>query len=188
VRLYPTRGSVPVDLWRSLIEDARDSFDLLAYGGLFLPDTNPDMAETLARKAANGVRVRILLGDPRSEAVRLRGEEEGIREGLAERIRIVLNHLTPVLDTAGMEVRLHATTLYNSIFRSDGVMLVNCHVYGAGAPSNPVLHLQRVAGGRMFDHYQTSFQRVWDTGRTTGPAPTQRGAHLRSRRQRVAQG
>jgi hypothetical protein len=81
---------------------------------------------------------------------------------MAERIRIVLRYVAAAIDAPGVEIRLHETTLYNSIYRSDATMLVNTHVYGSGAPANPVLHLQRVAGGRIFDTYQHSFERVWD--------------------------
>ncbi len=62
-------------------------------------------------------------------------------------------------------MRLHETILYNSIYRSDSTMLVNPHVYGSGAPFNPVIQLQRVPGGRMFDHYQASFDKVWDVAK-----------------------
>ena len=41
-------------------------------------------------------------------------------------------------------------------------MLVNAHVYGAPAAHSPVLHLRRLPGGRLFDHYQASFERVWE--------------------------
>lgn len=161
VRLYPTRSMVPAALWRSLIDDASDSIDLLAYAGLFLADTNADLGKELRRKGKAGVRVRILLGDPDSAAVERRGEEEEIGSGMAGRVLIAIKALTPALDAPGVELRLHDVTLYNSIYRSDGTMLVNTHVYGSPAGHNPVLHLQRVAGGRIFDTYQQSFERVW---------------------------
>ena len=41
-------------------------------------------------------------------------------------------------------------------------MLVNTHAYGSPAAQNPVLHLQRIPGGRLFDHYINSFDRVWE--------------------------
>src|SRR3712207_670793 len=69
VHLYPTRGAVPVELWRALTNGARDSLDFLAYAALFLPDTNPDFAGKLAAKGNAGCRVRILLGDPDGSAV-----------------------------------------------------------------------------------------------------------------------
>src|SRR5262245_57276607 len=35
------------------------------------------------------------------------------------------------------------------------------HGYGSTAAHNPVLHLRRMLGGRVVDHYQASFDRVW---------------------------
>ena len=61
-----------------------------------------------------------------------------------------------------MEVRFHETTLYNSIFRFDDDLLVNMHAYGAVAAKSPVMHVRRIAGGRLFPHYMASFERVWD--------------------------
>ena len=120
------------------------------------------------------MRVRILLGDSNGAGVALRGREEGIDGGLAERVRIALSHLRPLADVAGAEIRVHDTTLYALIFRSDGTMLVNTHVYGSPAAANPVLHLQRVAGGRMFDTYQESFEAVWEEAAPYVPPPTAR--------------
>jgi hypothetical protein len=68
-----------------------------------------------------------------------------------------------------VEVRFHATTLYNSIYRFDNDLLVNAHVYGAPAAHSPVLHLRRLPGGRLVDHYQASFERVWEQAHPDGP-------------------
>lgn len=171
VQLYPHRGAVPHDLWRRLVDDATDSIDLLVYSGLFFFDNRPDATEVLTEKANQGVRIRILVGNPRSEEVMKRSEEEGIgRDGLSARIQITLSYLGKIMTVAGVDVRVHDTILYNSIYRSDTTMLVNPHVYGSGAPFNPVIHLQRVPGGRMFDHYQTSFEKVWDAAAKVGIA------------------
>lgn len=166
VRLYPHRGAVPPTLWTQLVDDARDVIDVLVYSGLFLVDSRPDLAETLIAKAHDGVRIRLLFGDPASSEVRRRSEEEGIGpDGLPGRLRTTLSYLRTAFGTPGIEVREHQTILYNSIYRSDTTMLVNPHAYGSGAPFNPVIHLQRVPGGRMFDHYQSSFEKVWDVGK-----------------------
>jgi transcriptional regulator with XRE-family HTH domain len=162
LRVYPTRGAVPQDQWISLIKGATEELGFLSYSSLFLLDSNPEIAELLAERAKSGVQVRILLGDPRSDVIRQRGTEEGIGEGLSGRVRVAQAYLSPALGVPGIEVRLHATTLYNSIYRSDGTMLVNMHMYGSGAPANPVMHVQRVDGGRLFEKYLSSFERVWD--------------------------
>ena len=57
------------------------------------------------------------------------------------------------------------TTLYASLYRGDDVMLVNTHAYGSPASQSPVLQLQRLPGGQVFDHYAHSFEEVWATAR-----------------------
>ena len=161
ITLYPHRGAVPTALWGQLINGATDRIDILVFAGLFLPDTYPDLAKALTSKAEQGTKIRLTLGDPDSEAIHRRGEEEGIGEGLAARARLTLAYLQGATEVRGIELRLHATTLYNSIYRFDEDMLVNTHVYGAPAAQSPVLHLRRLTGGRLFDHYQASFERVW---------------------------
>ena len=162
ITLYPNRGAVPGALWRSLLEAATDHVDVLVYAGLFLPDGYPEIAKLLATKAEQGTKVRLTLGDPDSDAVRRRGEEERIGDGLTARVRLGLMYLQDAIGAPGVELRFHATTLYNSIYRFDDDMLVNAHVYGAPAAHSPVLHLRRLPGGRLVDHYQASFERVWE--------------------------
>ncbi len=161
VTLYPHRGAVPLDLWASLLDQAKDCVDVLVYAGLFLTDGTPDLAKRLIRKAEDGVRIRVLLGDPDSEAVAARGTEEGVFGGVAARIRLSLTHLQDAIGMPGVHIHLHSTTLYSSIYRFDDVLLANTHVFGAPAAQSPVIHLQRIPGGRLFDHYMSSFDRVY---------------------------
>ena len=149
-------------MWRSLLEAASDRIDVLVFAGLFLPDGYPEIAKLLAAKAEQGTKVRLTLGDPDSDAVRRRGEEEQIGDGLAARVRLGLMYLRDAIGAPAVELRFHATTLYNSLYRFDDDMLVNAHVYGAPAAHSPVLHLRRLPGGQLFDHYQASFERVWN--------------------------
>lgn len=162
VTLYPNRGAVPVETWTQLLSGARESIDLLAYAASFLHDGIPGFAETLVDKARQGVRVRLLFGDPEAPAVALRGEEEGIGDLLGARCRLSWGYLAPILRTPGLEARQHGTTLYNSIFRFDNTLLANAHTIGAPASHSPVLHLQRVPGGRLFTHYMSGFEYTWD--------------------------
>jgi len=161
VALYPHRGAVPTHLWSSLLETSSDCVDILIYAGLFWTDGTPDIAKALIRKGEHGVRIRLILGDPASDAVALRGAEEGVFDGVAARVRLSLTHLQDAIGRPGVEIRLHSTALYNSIFRFDETLLVNTHVYGAPASQSPVLHIQRVPGGRLFEHYLSSFDKVW---------------------------
>ena len=80
---------------------------------------------------------------------------------MAARIRLGLIYLREAISAPGVELRFHATTLYNSIYRFDDQLLVNTHTYGAPAAQSPVLHIRHLPGGRLFRHYHGSFDRVW---------------------------
>ncbi|MGW7050804.1 XRE family transcriptional regulator [Streptomyces sp. NPDC054887] len=165
ITYYPHRGAVPAALWSSLINQATSQIEILVYAGLFLFDSHPDLSDELADKARAGAQIRVLLGDPESEMVHQRGEEEGIGNDLAARARITRRYLDPVITTPGIEVRKHDTILYNSIYRFDDDVLVNPHVLGAPAGQNPVLHFRYIPGGRTFRHYMRSFDYAWERGR-----------------------
>jgi transcriptional regulator with XRE-family HTH domain len=162
LRVYPDRGAVPPGSWYELISSAAAHVDVLVYAGLFLADSRADVATLLERKAEEGVAIRLLLGDPESEAVARRGAEEQVGIAMQSRIELSMKYLAPAFGVPGIEVRLHETTLYNSIFRFDDDLLVNMHAYGAVAATSPVMHVRRIAGGRLFPHYMESFDRVWD--------------------------
>jgi hypothetical protein len=169
VRVYPHRASVPGDLWRHMF-DASEAIEILIYAGMFLPDQHPHLPDLLAERASSGTRVRILLGDPDSDQVATRGDEEGIGDAMASKIRNVLVHYRAVAEAPGVEVRLHRTTLYNSIYRFDHELLVNSHVYGFPAAHAPVMHIRKLNAGVLFDTYVESFKKVWDSARPAWPA------------------
>ncbi|WP_086825778.1 DUF5919 domain-containing protein [Allokutzneria sp. NRRL B-24872] len=162
VQVYAHRHSIPQDVWTHLLDQAKLNISILIYAGMFLLD-NPGLLKTLRRKADEGVKIRLLLGDPASREVARRGEEEGIGKGtLAAKIRNALTFFKPLADGSTAEIRCHKTTLYNSIYRFDDEMLVNTHVHGFVAAHAPVLHLRRLSGGDLFETYAESFQGVWD--------------------------
>lgn len=162
VQLWPTRNTVPGDVWRSLIHQASSQLDVLVYSGGFLIEAY-DLVEVVRRKAAAGASIRILLGDSRCEAVRQRAREEQL-SSLVDRCRSSLEYLAEVATLPGVQIRTHQTILYASQFRFDDSMLINNHTYGSYAARSPVLHLRHVPGGQLFDYYQRSFDRVWATG------------------------
>ncbi len=162
VALYPNRGSVSIDTWASLIDNATEAIDVLAFAGSFLHDAIPEFDERIAAAARRGVQVRLLFGDPAGEAVARRGAEEGIGDLLAARCRLTWNYLQGILGTPGLTARQHDTTLYASVFRFDETLLANPHTYGAAASHSPVLHMRRLPGGRLFTTYMKSFDRAWD--------------------------
>lgn len=166
LRVYPDRGAVPAGSWYELISSAKEHVDVLVYAGLFLSDGRADLATLLQRKGEEGVLIRLLVGDPECEAVARRGIEEGVGDAMAARIRLSMSYIEPAVGAPGVDARLHQTTLYNSIFRFDDDVLVNTHAYGAVAAKSPVMHVRRIAGGRLFGHYVASFERVWEEAET----------------------
>ena len=138
---------------------------ILVYAATFLPEQQLDLVDVLRAKADAGCRVRIALGDPASPKLLERGNEEKFGIGIVSRAELALKHYAPLRGCPGVEVRLHGTTLYNSIYRFDDVMLVNAHIWGLSAFGAPVLHLHRLVEGGLFDTYAHSFDAVWATGK-----------------------
>lgn len=163
-RIWPTRSAVSAEAWHSLFSQAKARLDILVYAGGFLLETL-DLADVIRWKAEGGTRVRILVGDPSSDAVRLRGDEENL-PWIGQRCKTTIDYLASVSDIHGVNIRTHGTTLYASHFRFDATMLINSHSYGAWACQSPVHHLRRVTDGHLFGYYAQAFERVWAAGRT----------------------
>ncbi|MBO0808579.1 MAG: XRE family transcriptional regulator, partial [Actinobacteria bacterium] len=125
--------------------------------------TQPRIAQVLAAVAGRGVQVRLCFGDPGSQAVAVRDREEGVGGTLAAKIGSALTYYRSLMDLDRIELRLHSTTLYASLFRYDDEILANPHTYGEAASANPVLHLRRLDGGTVAAAYMASFERVWAT-------------------------
>lgn len=157
---YPHRWAVPRDVWRRFFAGAHDQIAILAYAGIFLAE-DLDALRVIADRARSGIAVRILLGDPDSPYVAARGRDEGVGESMAARIRNALILYRPLLDIEGIELRLHGTTLYTSIYRADDELLVNLHAYGITASNAPILHVRKIADEDLANTYLDSFERVW---------------------------
>jgi hypothetical protein len=149
-----------------LFAEAKTNLDILVYAAVFLHEQHPELNALLAQKASHGCRVRIAVGDPDSPNVSARGEEERFGHGIETRCRLAVMHYRPLAAVEGCEVRLHGTTLYNSIYRVDDEMLVNAHLWGMNAYGAPLWHLRREPDAEpiLFDAYLTSFDEVWAAG------------------------
>lgn len=161
---YPHRSAVPSDAWSRLFKRAEREIGVLAYSALFLAE-DATVQHLLRGKARAGVRVRILLGDFRGAHVARRGVDESINEIMIARVRNALLLYQALADEPGVELRLHDTILYNSIYRADDDLLINAHVYGYPASHAPVLRLRRARDDGMAATYLDSFERVWASAR-----------------------
>jgi len=160
--VYPHRWAVPREVWVRLFGSAEREIAILAYSALFLAD-DAGMLRILADKGRAGIAVRIALGDPDGLHAAERGEEEGIDAAVPAKIRDALTLFRPLSAVENIEIRLHQTVLYNSIYRADGDLLVNQHSYGIPAAQAPVFCLCDTDGGEMTALYVDSFERVWDS-------------------------
>jgi transcriptional regulator with XRE-family HTH domain len=122
VALYSHRSDTPKHLWMDLLVGAQEHIDLFANASLFLPEDNPEAISIIKHKAANGVAVRILLGDPDHPAMELRGREERLFDALPGRIRMALAYYRPLM---GSMVSTFGYTGQPSIIPSFG-MITRC--------------------------------------------------------------
>ena len=91
------------------------------------------------------------------------------------KIRNALTLYRPLGTVPNIEIRLHRTVLYNSIYRADGQFLINQHTYGIPAAQAPAFCLCDPGGGEMAALYRDSFERVWASA-----AQSHRGAGQRT--------
>jgi hypothetical protein len=152
-------------LWTRLFDAAVREVEILVYSGIFLTD-DASLLKLLRAKAKAGASIRLLFGDPTSAEVARRSESEGIgKNTLGAKARNALAFFRPLAEVDRIEIRVHGTTLYNSIYRFDDEMLVNTHVYGFMAGHAPVMHLRQLSAGDMFQTYAESFDTVWSTAK-----------------------
>jgi len=147
VAVWPHRSEVPRDTWGHLFSQAEREIGVLVYAGLFLSE-DAGIQKILRDKAAAGTRVRILLGDPDSQVVADRGDDEGIGDTVPAKVRNALALYRPLRQVEGVEFRLHRTVLYNSIYRADDQVLVNTHGVRPGRGAGPGLAPPQAPGGR----------------------------------------
>jgi transcriptional regulator with XRE-family HTH domain len=158
--IYPHRWAVPREAWVRLFGAAEREIAILAYSALFLAE-DAGILGILAEKGRAGVIVRIALGDPDGPHAAERGEEEGIGDAMAAKIRNALMLYRPLRTVENIEFRLHRTVLYNSIYRADERLLVNQHIYGIPAAQGSALCLSGTSDDEMTGLYLGSFERIW---------------------------
>ena len=167
VAVYPHRPEVPRDMWERLFSSAGREVGVLACSGLFLSE-DAKVQQIFKAKAGNGVRVRILPGDPDSQAVADRGDDEGAGDAMAARGRNALALYRPRRAVEGVEFRLHRTVLDSSVYLADGQVLVSTHIHGVAAAQAPVWHLRKLAGGALTSLYPGGFERVGESATPAG--------------------
>lgn len=159
--VYPHRWAIPNEVWTRFFASAEREIGILADSALFLAEDRAIIG-LLADKGGAGVAIRIALGDPESRQVAKHGEEEALGDSLPAAIRKALALYRPLNEVENVEIRLHRTVLYNSIYRADDHLLVNQHAHGAPAGKTPVICLRKTPSGEMAGLYSASFERAWE--------------------------
>lgn len=158
--VYPHRWAISREVWRRFFESAEHEIDIIAYSALWLSE-DAGLLSIITDMASHGVRVRVALGDPDCDAVAQRGQEEGIGDAMAAKVRNALTLFSALTSSVNIELRLHKTVLYNSIYRVDDYLFINQHVYGIPAANAPVLALHRGDNNDTTITYLECIEHVW---------------------------
>ncbi|WP_322755988.1 helix-turn-helix transcriptional regulator [Frankia sp. Cas3] len=168
-QIFPHRADVSDELWDRLIADTTTEIFLGGYTNYFFWTERPRFSDTLRAKAAAGVRIRILLGDPEGEVTRRREGVEKASLTVSTRINIALEELAKLGPIPGIEVRLSATNaeahVSRSIFRFDHEALVCEHIADRLGHGSLTFHLRRTQDGGPFDQYAHHLEHLWDGAR-----------------------
>jgi hypothetical protein len=160
--IYPHHWAIPRDAWRHFFESAEHEIGILAYSALFLAE-DAGLLDIIAEKAGRGVQVRVALGDPDCTSLAQHSQDEGIGDAMPAKIRNAITLYRRLTISENVEIRLHQTVLYNSIYRADGQLYVNQHAFGIPASHAPVFCFRKSQNGDMVALYLHSFQSVWTT-------------------------
>lgn len=176
VHSYPYRSACPSSVWGELINGARADLYLSGYTNYFLWLEQPNLVETLRRKAESGVRVRVLLGDPEGDVTRQREAIENVALTVSTRIRITLEHLAKLGPLEGLEARFSAPQdamnhVSLSVFRFDDEALVTPHLARLVGHDSPLLHLRSTGPGGMFSRFAEHAEELWERGTKVPTTP-----------------
>lgn len=166
VDVFPHRSQVPGDLWNRLISSSRSSIMLGGYTNYFFWTERPNFNDTLRRKAEEGVRIRILVGNPDSEVTRRREQIENAPLSVSTRIHITLDELAKLGPLPGIEVRLSDVNaeahVSRSIFQFDREELVSEHIAERLGHGSLTFHIRRRQDGGPYDQYLAHIEHLWN--------------------------
>ncbi len=163
VAAYAHRAHVLASAWWNLFTRAERQIDLLGFAMLFLPEQHPGLVDSLKQKATNACQVRIAIADPVSPYVHERDSEEQLGGTLPARIQTTLYQFRDLHKHPNVQIHLHRTPMYNSVFRFDDEMFVTTHLYGLHGSKAPLFHLRRLGPHGIFENFATHFENLWAT-------------------------
>jgi transcriptional regulator with XRE-family HTH domain len=166
VAIYPHRDAVPAGVWLQVLASARREIVVVDTDGLYLAGL-PGLADTLAARASDSVRVRICLAGPGTPAPPGSDAAPG-GSVTAASAGPALAVFGPLRASGDVAIRLHRVSLPSSVCRADGDLLVCQHAFGIAEGRSPVLRLRQARGGDMVSGYLASAERIWAGARPAG--------------------
>ncbi|PJN22475.1 helix-turn-helix domain-containing protein [Kitasatospora sp. CB02891] len=169
IRSYPYRSSCPSTVWGDLIKNAQADLFFAGYTNYFLWLEQPNLVESLRRKAEAGCRVRFLLGDPDGGVTQQREAIENVALTVSTRIRITLEHLARLGPLEGLEARFSAPEdamnhVSLSVFRFDRDALVTPHLARLVGHDSPLMHLRGHERDGMWSRFTDHAEELWERG------------------------
>ncbi|MCX3060404.1 hypothetical protein [Streptomyces beihaiensis] len=153
VASYTTRSTVPMELWRQVLDSASATLDLAVANLVFLAHVAGDLPALLAEKADAGVRVRIV-----------------IPETLTGRAAQIADALAVLADRPGIQLATHSG-LVADVLRADDDLLVSTPVDGMVPSLAPVLHLRRLGPAPLTGCYMASLDHLVMSAEPYMPTP-----------------
>ncbi|WP_212833743.1 XRE family transcriptional regulator [Catellatospora sp. TT07R-123] len=163
VAVYPRRLEMPRSLFGDLIAGAQRRLWFGGYTSYFIWLDVEDAGPLLAGKAAAGIDVRFLLGDPESHVTRDREAVEATPLTVSTRIAMTRAELAKAEVDA--QVRLSDRHIAMSVWVFDDDMLVATHIGDGLGQDSVTLHLRRCQDGGAFDRYAAHFEQLWTGAR-----------------------
>ncbi|MGD9483316.1 XRE family transcriptional regulator [Streptomyces sp. TRM70308] len=169
VSVYPYRSACPTSVWAELAHSTERDMILAGYTNYFLWTSLPAFRATLRDRAAQGCRIRFLLGDPSGAVTRQREEVEDVPLTVSTRVRMTLAELEKLGASSGVEARFSsgldaAAHVGLSVFRFDDQMMVTPHLARLVGHDSPLLHLRRAQDDGVFDRFAQSTEELWERG------------------------
>ncbi|MGW3949958.1 DUF5919 domain-containing protein [Streptomyces sp. NPDC004752] len=147
-----------------MITKAERELTFGGYTNYFLWLEQARFGAALRRKAAQGCRVRFLLGDPDCGLTRSREQDEAAALTLSTRIRVTLSELEKIRSQSGIDAKYSDGHAYLSVFRFDDDMIVTPLLTHSVGHDAPTLHLRRHQDDGMFDRFASHVEELWRRG------------------------
>jgi hypothetical protein len=168
VKVYPQRGFVTREEWRTFIRSAKTHLWLygMAEGGYARDE---DTAKTLSRVPAD-CDVRVLLLDPEcAYAIEIDEDEQAAQGTLCRNALTALGRFAAMRSVRPNQVKIRVYTSFPqvSIVRSDSRLLVTNYIRPLAGDDCPTLeiHGRHEDNEGLFDRYARNFYSVWSSAK-----------------------